>query len=87
MTRDDVLDALEEVHAFECKPLERGQVPVYFWRDHIGIVLPASCYSADERIRMEGQFQYTMSRRHAHAFLEFSKDWRGSETPLKGGFD
>jgi hypothetical protein len=53
----------------------------------VAIVLPADKFTPDEKIRLGGKFQNLMTnRKGAHAFLDFSENWKGLETRLRGGF-
>lgn len=87
MTRDDVLDVLDQVVRFKRRGVDRAQVPVRFMEDRIGVSLPADAFPPDQQIRLEGKFQNLMSRQRAHAFLDFVADWRGLDTAMPGGFN
>lgn len=87
MTRDDVLDVLDKVASLKRRGLDRKDIPVQFLEDRVAVVLPAGEFTPDERIRLGGKFQMLMThRKRAHAFLDFSEDWRGLETGLRAGF-
>lgn len=88
MTRDEVLDVLDKLSPLKRKRLDRGHVPVHFMKDRIAVLLPAESYTSDERIKLEGKFQYMMTQKKgAHAYLDFADDWKGLETKLTGGFN
>lgn len=58
-------------------------------KNRIAVVLPEEAFTADERIRLDGKFQNTMTmRKQAHAYLDFAppSQWKGAATTLKGGF-
>lgn len=90
MTRDEVLDVLEALSPLRRKRLARADVAVHFLpNDRLAVVLPEASYTADERRKLDGKFQNTMTiRRKAHAFLDFAppEAWKGASTPIGGGF-
>lgn len=87
MTRDDVLDVLDQVVRLKRRGVERAQVPVRFMEDRIGVSLPADAFPPDQQIRLEGKFQNLMTRKRAHAFLDFVDDWQGIDSKMPGGFN
>jgi hypothetical protein len=87
MTRDDVLDVLDKVAGLKRRGLDRQDIPVQFIEDRVAVVLPADKFTPDEKIRLGGKFQNLMTnRKGAHAFLDFSENWKGLSTGLRGGF-
>ena len=88
MTRDQVLDVLDRLAPLKRKKIDRQQVPVQFLEDRIAVVLPAERYTEQEMRHFNAQFQYLMTTRlNAHAFLDFTPDWRGLDSTLRGGFN
>jgi hypothetical protein len=86
MTRDEVLDVLDKLSPLKRKKLDRATVPVQFIQNRIAIVLPAASYTADERIRLAGKFQYLMTQtKGQHAFLDFADNWLGLDTTMREG--
>ena len=86
MTRDEVLDSLDTLVKFKSRHLDRNQVPVQFLQNRIAVVLPAEFFTPDEQIKLQGKFQYLMTtKKGLHAYLDFSSNWRGLETPLQRG--
>ncbi|MFN3430349.1 MAG: hypothetical protein ACK46X_10380 [Candidatus Sericytochromatia bacterium] len=86
MTRDDVLDVLDQVVRLKRRGVQRAQVPVRFMEDRIGVSLPSDAFPPDQQIRLGGKFQVLMSRQRAHAFIDFVDDWQGIDTQMPVGF-
>lgn len=89
LTREDVLDVLESVAPLKRRKLDRADIPVLFLKNRIAVVLPREAFAADERIKLDGKFQNTMTiRKQAHGYLDFAppSQWKGLATTLKGGF-
>lgn len=87
MTRDEVLNVLQRVVPLRRRRIDPSDVAVHFMQKRIGVVLPAEQFPADVRVRLDGQFQYLMTQKHgAHAFLDFSDQWKGRDTALTAGF-
>lgn len=85
-TRDEVLKVLARLVNLRWRGLDAKTIPVQFIRDSIAVVLPADKFTDDERIRLEGKFQYLMTQRGAHAYLNFVPVWNGLATKIEGGF-
>jgi len=89
LTRDDVLDVLESVIPLKRRKLGRADIAIHFLKNRIAVVLPEEAFTADERIRLDGKFQNSMTiKRQAHAYLDFAPEgtYKGQATPLKAGF-
>lgn len=85
LTRDDVLATLTKIVSLRWRGLKAADVPVRFMEDRIAVLLPATAFAADARVRLNGKFQHLMTKQGAHAYLDFVEDWRGAETRLDGG--
>lgn len=86
MTRDEVLDVLDFLVPLKRRRIDRSHVPVQFIRDRIAVILPKAAFTQDERIRLEGKFQYMMrQQKNASAYLDFVHDWKGLDTRLEHG--
>jgi len=85
--RSEVLRVLGTLINWRWRGLQPEDIPVQFMGKRIAVLLPASAFTADEQIKVEGKIQHKMARQGLSAFIDFVENWKGLGSKLDTGFN